>query len=62
MDLINRDALLQIFDRIESELESKRRYIRCRQIKYVINKMPSIVVDEEWEVDREALDALLTEE
>lgn len=62
MDLINRDILLQIFDSIESELESKRKYIRCSQIKYVINKMPSIVVDEEWEVDREALTALLTKE
>lgn len=62
MDLINRGALIQIFDKIESELESKRRFIRCSQIKYVINKMPSIVVDEECEVDREALDALLTEE
>ena len=62
MDLINRDILLQIFDRIESELESRRKYIRCSQIKYVINKMPSIVVDEEWEVDREVLAVLLTKE
>ena len=61
MDLINRDALLQMFDRIEAEFESKHMFIRCREIKYVINKMPSVIVDEEWETDEAALDALLSE-
>lgn len=59
MDLINRDTLLQIFDLIESKFESNHKFIRCREIKYVINKMPSVVVDEEWNVDMEALTALL---
>lgn len=62
MELINKDALLLMIDKVESKLESKGKLLRCRNVKYLVNLMPSVIVDEKWEVDLEVLNTLLKEE
>lgn len=62
MDLIDRDLLLQIIDKAEREYEQNRKFIRCRHFRKIVNKMPSVVPDEPWEANLEALSALYTKE
>lgn len=61
MDLIDRSRLLEIIDKGRSKL-GDHVLLRWSQVKYIVNKMPSVTLDEEWEVDKEALTELLTKE
>ncbi len=62
MDLIDRNQLLQIIDKAEQELERERKFFRCRHFREIVNRMPSVVPEEPWEADLEALTALHTKE
>lgn len=61
MDLIDRTQLLEIIDRGQAKF-GDHMLVRWKELIYMINKMPSVVLDEPWKVDAEALTELITKE
>ena len=61
MDLIDRTQLLEIIDAAQRKL-GDHKVIRWKELRYMVNKMPSVAIDEPWEANADALKELITKE
>lgn len=61
MDLISRNELLEIIDTMQRKF-GNHMVIRWKELRYLVNKMPSVVPDELWEANTDDLEELITKE
>ena len=61
MDLIDRTQLLEIIDAAQRKF-GNHVVIRWKELRYMVNRIPSVTIDEPWEANSDALNALITKE
>ena len=62
MDLIDRDQLLLMIDRVDAECKRRHVILTCENFRHIVNKMPSVAPDEPWETNTNALTELIMKE